>query len=76
MSQVDNPCAILDQENSKQFLQGSDTDKYNFFMRATDLSRILDVSLSIRHDCKRYGHGWCDRLDSRDDHDGHEDHLS
>lgn len=41
--QVDNPCAVLDQENSKKFLQGSATDKYNFFMRANDLSRITEV---------------------------------
>ncbi|CAM9671007.1 unnamed protein product [Ascophyllum nodosum] len=39
--QVDNPCAVLDQENSKKFLQGSERDKYAFFMKATDLDRIL-----------------------------------
>eukprot|EP00752_Nemacystus_decipiens_P012920 g11434.t1 len=39
--QVDNPCAVLDQENSKKFLQGSDEEKYAFFMKATDLERIL-----------------------------------
>ncbi|CAM9711696.1 unnamed protein product [Scytosiphon promiscuus] len=39
--QVDNPCSLLDQENSKKFLQGSEHDKYAFFMRATDLDRIL-----------------------------------
>ncbi|CAN0170857.1 unnamed protein product, partial [Ectocarpus sp. 8 AP-2014] len=38
--QVDNPCAVLDQENSKKFLQGSESDKYAFFMKATDLERI------------------------------------
>lgn len=42
--QVDNPCAVLDQENSKKFLQGSERDKYAFFMKATDLDRILAVS--------------------------------
>ena len=42
--QVDNPCAVLDQENSKNFLQGSERDKYAFFMKATDLDRILAVS--------------------------------
>ncbi|CAM9901328.1 unnamed protein product, partial [Hapterophycus canaliculatus] len=41
--QVDNPCAVLDQENSKKFLQGSERDKYAFFMKATDLDRILAV---------------------------------
>lgn len=42
--QIDNPCAVLDQENSKKFLQGSDSEKYAFFMKATDLDRILAVS--------------------------------
>lgn len=42
--QVDNPCAVLDQENSKKFLQGSEKDKYAFFMKATDLDRVLTVS--------------------------------
>lgn len=43
-AQVDNPVAVLDQENSKKFLQGNDHDKYAFFMRAADLDRILAVS--------------------------------
>ncbi|CAM9327713.1 unnamed protein product, partial [Ectocarpus sp. 8 AP-2014] len=38
--QVNNPCAVLDQENSKKFLQGDDRVKYAFFMKATDLARI------------------------------------
>ncbi|CAM9205870.1 unnamed protein product, partial [Hapterophycus canaliculatus] len=42
--QVDNPCALLDQENSKKFLQGNEKDKYAFFVRATDLERIESVS--------------------------------
>ena len=41
--QVDNPCAVLDQENSKKFLLGSEGDKYAFFMKATDLDRIHAV---------------------------------
>lgn len=49
--QVDNPCAVLDQENSKKFLQGSEADKYNFFMKATDLDRILAVSIYICFFC-------------------------
>ena len=35
--QVENPCVVLDQENSKKFLKGSETEKYQFFLRATDL---------------------------------------
>eukprot|EP00752_Nemacystus_decipiens_P012922 g11436.t1 len=38
--QVDNPCAVLEQENSKKFLQGNAQDKYSFLMRAADLDQI------------------------------------
>jgi hypothetical protein len=29
---VDNPCALLDQENSKSFISGDTEAKYNFFL--------------------------------------------
>jgi hypothetical protein len=35
--QIENPCVVLDQENSKTFLKGSPHDKYKFFLRATGL---------------------------------------
>jgi structural maintenance of chromosomes protein 6 len=38
--QVDNPVAILSQEDAKKFLQGKAEDKYRFFMQATELERI------------------------------------
>lgn len=38
--QVENPVAILDQEEAKKFLTGKSSDKYNFFMKATELERI------------------------------------
>ncbi|CAJ1965880.1 unnamed protein product [Cylindrotheca closterium] len=38
--QVENPCAILDQEDAKKFLTGKASDKYEFFMRATELERL------------------------------------
>ena len=38
--QIDNPCCILDQTSSKEFLKGSDSEKYNFFLRATDLEKL------------------------------------
>jgi chromosome segregation ATPase len=38
--QVENPVAILDQEEAKKFLTGKAEDKYNFFMKATELERI------------------------------------
>jgi structural maintenance of chromosomes protein 6 len=41
--QVENPVAILDQEEAKKFLTGKASDKYDFFMKATELERI-DVS--------------------------------
>lgn len=38
--QVDNPVAVLDQEEAKKFLTGRAEDKYNFFLKATDLERM------------------------------------
>lgn len=38
--QVENPVALLDQEEAKKFLTGKAEDKYNFFMKATELERI------------------------------------
>lgn len=35
--------AVLDQENSKKFILGTEKDKYDFFLKATDLGRISDV---------------------------------
>jgi chromosome segregation ATPase len=38
--QVENPVAVLDQEEAKKFLTGKAEDKYNFFTKATDLERM------------------------------------
>ncbi|GAX20801.1 hypothetical protein FisN_7Hh114 [Fistulifera solaris] len=38
--QVENPVAVLDQENAKKFLCGSGEEKFLFFKKATDLARI------------------------------------
>lgn len=38
--QVDNPVAVLDQEEAKKFLTGKAEDKYLFFMKATELERV------------------------------------
>lgn len=38
--QVENPVAILDQEEAKKFLTGKASEKYAFFMKATELERI------------------------------------
>jgi structural maintenance of chromosomes protein 6 len=37
---VENPVAVLDQEEAKKFLMGKAEDKYNFFMKATELERV------------------------------------
>lgn len=37
---MDNPVAVLDQEEAKKFLTGKAEDKYNFFMKATELERV------------------------------------
>lgn len=39
---------MLDQENSKKFLKGSNRDKYNFFMKATDLDKIKQLMETTR----------------------------
>ena len=38
--QVENPVAVLDQEEAKKFLMGRPEDKYIFFAKATDLERM------------------------------------
>ena len=45
--QVDNPVAILDQEEAKKFLTGKASDKHAFFMKATELERIDKVFAAI-----------------------------
>ena len=37
---MENPVAVLDQEEAKKFLMGKAEDKYNFFMKATELERV------------------------------------
>ena len=58
--QVDNPVAILDQEEAKKFLTGKAEDKYKFFMKATELERLdntyastLDQILQMEQQSKR-----------------------
>lgn len=38
--QVENPVAVLDQEEAKKFLTGKAEDKYEFFTKATELERL------------------------------------
>lgn len=37
---MENPVAVLDQEEAKKFLMGKADDKYSFFMKATELERV------------------------------------
>jgi hypothetical protein len=39
---------VLDQENSKKFLQGSETDKFQFFLKATGMHKTCN---SVLHYC-------------------------
>ncbi|ETV68991.1 hypothetical protein, variant 2 [Aphanomyces astaci] len=45
--QIDNPCAVLDQENAKLFLKGDPADKYKFFLQSTDLYKMRAVFAKI-----------------------------
>ena len=46
--QIENPCVVLDQENSKTFLKGSSHDKYKFFLRATgNALALLTILLKV-----------------------------
>ena len=47
--QVENPVAVLDQEEAKKFLTGKAEDKYAFFTKATELER-LDRCYANVHD--------------------------
>ena len=44
--QVENPVAILDQEEAKKFLTGKAEAKYKFFMKATELERLDNIYAS------------------------------
>ena len=53
---VDNPTVVLDQESAKLFLKGNDQAKYQFFLDATDLEKMMehfDNERQIRKDSKR-----------------------
>jgi len=55
--QVDNPCCVLTQEESKKFIQGSDKEKFNFFMKVNNL--LLDLSIVIINHVRRLLLDWC-----------------
>ena len=41
--QVDNPCAVLEQEISKTLLKDGEHALYGMFLRITELERIQEV---------------------------------
>ncbi len=69
--QVDNPVSVLDQPSAKSFLQGSNRDKYNFFMRATDLERYHTAlvetkeAIDINNDKASFGKMQCQILQEK-----------
>ena len=46
--QVENPVAVLDQEEAKKFLTGKEEDKYAFFVKATELERLDRAYASVQ----------------------------
>ena len=69
--QVENPVAVLDQEDAKRFLTGKPQDKYNFFMKATELERmdrqyaaISDKLLEISETKQKVESGLSDAVDN------------
>jgi hypothetical protein len=56
---VENPCAILDQENAKKFIKGSEQEKYHFFKTGTDLDKCENaVAATLVRDTQgRTSHG-------------------
>ncbi|XP_006664916.1 structural maintenance of chromosomes protein 6B-like [Oryza brachyantha] len=46
---VENPCVIMSQDKSREFLHsGNDKDKFKFFFKATLLQQVNDLLLTIR----------------------------
>ncbi|ETV90947.1 hypothetical protein H310_14361 [Aphanomyces invadans] len=50
--QIENPCAVLDQENAKLFLKGDPVDKYKFFLQSTDLYKMRAVFAKVEDETK------------------------
>ena len=38
---IDNPCCVLTQDESKKFIQGTDEQRYEFFLKVTDNWKAL-----------------------------------
>mmetsp|Transcript_19681 Transcript_19681/g.29891 ORF Transcript_19681/g.29891 Transcript_19681/m.29891 type:complete len:1263 (-) Transcript_19681:430-4218(-) len=44
---VENPVCVLDQENSKHFIRGKAKEKYEFFLKATEIQQVLTKIRSV-----------------------------
>ena len=59
--QVENPVAVLDQEEAKKFLCGKPEDKYAFFVKATELERLDKTYAHIKDNIMDMSDA-CDRI--------------
>jgi len=49
MIAVENPCVIMSQDKSREFLHsGNNKDKFKFFFKATLLQQVNDLLATIR----------------------------
>lgn len=61
---VENPCVIMSQDKSREFLHsGNDKDKFKFFYKATLLQQVNDLLQSIRSHLEAT-HAYIDQLES------------
>jgi chromosome segregation ATPase len=51
--QVNNPCSVLGQDDSKKLATGSDDYKYQFYLRASGLQTVLDQLKAAREAMKQ-----------------------
>ena len=67
--QVENPVSVLSQEEAKTFIQGNAKDKYNFFMKATELERISAKHADATNEIEQL-HNQIDKMKSslKDEH--------
>ncbi|KAL2982787.1 hypothetical protein AAZX31_12G006300 [Glycine max] len=56
---VENPCVIMSQDKSREFLHsGNNKDKFKFFYKVTLLQQVNDLLESISHRGAFYGSGF------------------
>eukprot|EP01039_Chlorochromonas_danica_P001809 gene1809-1976_t len=50
---VDNPCCVLTQDESKRFVQGKDSEKYDFFLKATGLFNLREELKEVNNNAEK-----------------------